>query len=205
MRLFVAIDFSDDIKDRLSEAIEEIRGSASRGTFSRRENLHLTLVFLGEVRPNDVIAITKALGRIDGESFEMHIGGLGRFARPGGDICWAGVELCRELKVLQHKISDEIAGAGFEFDRRAYHPHLTLGRQVVLKDSAIRGVAAAGQSAAGQTAVNRDVLVAKWYEDPQNQGIIPDMSMYVEKVSLMQSERIGGQMVYTKIFKKDLR
>ena len=55
MRLFTAINFDDNIKDALSAAISELKARGIRGTFTLRENLHLTLVFLGETpRVSDV-------------------------------------------------------------------------------------------------------------------------------------------------------
>ena len=50
MRLFLAILFEEPVKDRLCEAMELIRRSTRTSRLTRRENLHLTLVFLGELR-----------------------------------------------------------------------------------------------------------------------------------------------------------
>ncbi len=194
MRLFVAVNFNDEIKDSLCRAIDALRGASFKGSFSRRENLHLTLVFLGEVRPNDVMEITKCIDLIDCEPFTLRVGGIGRFARHGGDICWAGVKPDKNLKELQKMISEGLENAGFSFDRREYHPHLTLGREVLIK-----------QSSRQSEELRKADAAAKWYEDPQNQRLVPDMAMEVKKVSLMQSERIGGRMVYSEIYVKNLR
>lgn len=58
MRLFIAINFSEDVKDALCETIAELRDAALRGRWTARENLHLTLVFIGESdRVDDILDV----------------------------------------------------------------------------------------------------------------------------------------------------
>ncbi|GHV42185.1 hypothetical protein FACS189490_10600 [Clostridia bacterium] len=54
LRLFTAINFSDDTRSRLLALRDELQSGAVRGRFSALENLHLTLAFIGEVSPNKV-------------------------------------------------------------------------------------------------------------------------------------------------------
>ena len=49
MRLFIAIAFPDKIKDRLKAGMDALRRQGVRASWSRRENLHLTLEFLGKL------------------------------------------------------------------------------------------------------------------------------------------------------------
>ena len=49
MRLFIAINFNDDIKEELENNIEDLKDEAKRGNFSLIDNLHLTLAFIGEL------------------------------------------------------------------------------------------------------------------------------------------------------------
>jgi nitroreductase len=55
MRLFIAINFNTDTRNRLIALQEELRTKSQSGNFSRDENLHLTLAFIGEVSPNKLI------------------------------------------------------------------------------------------------------------------------------------------------------
>ncbi|MDR1042323.1 MAG: RNA 2',3'-cyclic phosphodiesterase, partial [Clostridiales Family XIII bacterium] len=48
MRLFIAINFSEEIKDALCETIADLRDASRRGRYTHRDNLHLTLAFIGE-------------------------------------------------------------------------------------------------------------------------------------------------------------
>ena len=50
MRLFIAIPFSEEFKGELIRVQNEMRANGVRGNFSRAENLHVTVAFLGEVK-----------------------------------------------------------------------------------------------------------------------------------------------------------
>ena len=131
MRLFVAIDFETRTKGELGEIRDALRERTQRGSFTRTENFHLTLVFLGEVPGDRVPDITRAMDNIKSIPFELTMGGLGRFSRAGGDVWWIGVQKSPELGQLQSALSRALAAQGFEIEQRVYTPHLTLARQVV--------------------------------------------------------------------------
>ena len=85
MRLFVAIRFSPAVRAVLLDAMDALRRQG-QGTFTRPENLHLTLAFLGEVE--DPAPVREALAAAcTGGAFSLTVGGLGRFE----DLWWAGV------------------------------------------------------------------------------------------------------------------
>lgn len=88
MRLFVAILLSEPVKDMLMQTIRQLQPAVLDGRFSHRENLHLTLAFLGE---SSLKPAQQALHQLSGPSFAMTVEGVGRFRRDGGDILWAGV------------------------------------------------------------------------------------------------------------------
>lgn len=177
MRLFIAINLSEEIKDYLTAAIRELKSAASKGNFTHRENLHLTLVFLGELGPDKLGSVKAAMNRVNGEPFRLSFSGFGKFKRNGGDIHWAGVDRCEALFSVQKQLTAELEKAGFTPEDRAYSPHLTLGREVRLSDPAgnIYGAIAAER-----------------------------LEMTVSRISLMKSERIGGKLVYTEIYGRDL-
>jgi len=176
MRLFIAINFNDEIKDDLCNAIQGLKTNSYKGNFTKRENLHLTLVFIGE--SSRVDDITKAMNKVDEGTFEISIGGLGKFRRNGGDIYWIGVENNSSLTRVYSKLYEELKVAGFQLEDREYTPHLTLGREVVINDSFDR----------------------KAFEDT-----IPKMKLTVYKISLMKSARIDGRLTYTPIYEKELK
>lgn len=177
MRLFIAINLNDEIKDYLEAAIRELSRKAAVGNFTRRENLHLTLVFLGEVGTDRLGAVKSAMNRVKGEPFRLSFSGFGKFNRRGGDIHWAGVDKSEALFTIQKQLAAELEKAGFSLEDREYSPHLTLGREVRLTEP--------------PETVYGSLLSVK-----------PEMA--VSRISLMKSERINGKLVYIEIYGKNL-
>lgn len=175
MRLFIAILFSDGIKDKLCDAIDTLKQAAVRGNFTHRENLHLTLVFIGETnRENE---IEKAIDAVSAQPFTLSIGGFGKFRRNGGDIYWAGVKPSNELQHVYRQLYTALTAADFKLENREYRPHLTLGREVTLPDG---------------------------WDKKDTDSALQDVSMPVTAIHLMKSERFGGKLTYTSIYKKEL-
>ena len=94
MRLFIAINFSNTVMDALCETISELRGAARRGRFPLRENLHLTLVFIGESeRIDDILGVMEDVAAETFlEPIDITLSGAGVFPGRGGDLHWVGVE-----------------------------------------------------------------------------------------------------------------
>lgn len=118
MRLFLAILFEEPVKDRLCEAMELIRRSTRTSRLTRRENLHLTLVFLGELR--EAGKVREAMEEIRTGPFPLEIRGLGRFQRNGGDLYWAGIEPSLPLQNLYLELKNALAGKGIAVEDRPY-------------------------------------------------------------------------------------
>ncbi len=176
MRLFIAINFNEEIKDHLTSAIRELKKASSGGNFTHRENLHLTLVFLGELNPDKVGEIKSAMNRVSGEPFRLSFSGFGRFKRRGGDIHWAGVEKNHELIAIQKQLTLELETSGFAPEDREYSPHMTLGREVRLSDPSA---------------------------DIYGELAAEHKEMKVTRISLMKSERVNGKLTYTEIYGRD--
>jgi len=177
MRLFIAVNFDENIKNELWEISRDFQQYTSQGNFTRPENFHLTLVFLGEVAPERVKDIQQAMAEVTVKPFTLSLGGLGCFKRRNGDIYWIGVELSNALLELYRQLVDSLTQRGFVLENRGYKPHLTLGRQIEL---------------AGD------------YRLESLPVAIKPLSQKVSKISLMLSERINGRLTYTEIHSKSL-
>lgn len=92
-----------------------------------RENLHITLAFYGELDEPVVADLDAELARIPTAPFTLRLAGGGVFDRGGepGSI-WLGVEDSAPLRDLARRCAKAAHGAGFQAERRAYRPHLTL-------------------------------------------------------------------------------
>ena len=124
MRLFVAIRFSPAVEQALWAAVGDLRRQGD-GTFTRRENLHLTLAFIGETdRLEEAKAALTALA--GSGILPLEVGGpLGRF----GELWWAGIRGGPELADLAGTVQAALRQAGFPIEHRAWRPHVTLVRR----------------------------------------------------------------------------
>lgn len=132
MRLFIAINFEEAIRDSMAGTMEALQRHGVTGSFPEKENIHLTLVFIGEGGPAEQAKIEGVMKQVRVPPFNMTIQGFGRFPRRGGDICWLGIEPCEPLQWLHKQLQDGLKSAGFSLESQEYKPHLTLGRKVIL-------------------------------------------------------------------------
>lgn len=128
--MFVAIEIPSEIRNTLALFLKEMRGVAPLAKWVRAENLHVTLKFLGETKPEKVPAIGNTLGSIrGGHPVALEFRGLGFFPnekRPR--VFWVGMEASPNLKVLAEDIDQRLHGLGFPIEDRPFTPHLTLAR-----------------------------------------------------------------------------
>lgn len=123
MRLFVALSFSQQARDALLRCQQQLRELGMTGNFTRPENLHLTLAFIGET--DRVAQACRALERIEQPAFSMVLGEIGRFS----DLWWAGIRENAALQELALRVQEQLRAGGFSIDRRPFRPHVTLVRQ----------------------------------------------------------------------------
>lgn len=132
MRLFVAVNFNEEFKLKLARVLEEVRKAAERGNFTRIQNLHLTLQFIGETER--LMEASAAVNAVDFEYFPLSFDRLSGFRRQGSEICWLGGPENGELAVLAATVGQELKRRGFRLEARPFVAHLTLGREVVFKN-----------------------------------------------------------------------
>ena len=131
MRLFVAIQLSDTMKTALLDTQKAMREQGVRGNWSPRENLHLTLAFIGEYPAAE--PVLDALRTLRFAPFSIALRGVGCF----GDLWWAGLEDSAALEAAARRVRRDLAENGIPFDRKRFSPHITLVRRAT-KAAAIR-------------------------------------------------------------------
>ena len=122
MRLFLAINFDDEVKSKLLQCQESLRRASVSGNFTRPENLHLTLVFLGETSPAHARGIQRVMDCAPNEPFTLQFEGMGKF----GDTWWVSIRQCPALTGLYDHLSQGLRAAGFTIESRSFKPHLTF-------------------------------------------------------------------------------
>ena len=132
MRLFIAVNFDEEVKARLLQCQESLRQASIHGNFTRPKNLHLTLVFLGETPPGRVRDIQRVMDCGPAGPFAPQFEGMGKF----GDTWWVGIRQNSALAGLYNHLSQGLKTAGFPIESRSFKPHLTLAREVILRPGA---------------------------------------------------------------------
>lgn len=128
MRLFIAIQFEEHILDTLTDFQDNMRALGVAGNYTRRENLHITLAFIGDYgNPDDVL---DAMDRVEFKPFEIEVDGVGRF----GDLFWAGISDNPELTGYVKRLRRELSSSRIPFDKKKFSPHITLIRKVSYKN-----------------------------------------------------------------------
>jgi 2'-5' RNA ligase len=179
IRLFIAVNCSDATKKLLLSVQADIKAQSLKGNFSRPENLHLTLAFLGETQEEQVPAICAAITEAMHPPiapFTLTFSQTGCFRHSGKELWWIGANQTGPsidiLKNLRQRITGGLSAANIAFDDRAFKPHITLGREI---------------------RHNAPIELRQ-----------QEIALSVNRVSLMKSERINGATVYTEMFGQDL-
>jgi len=133
-RTFCAIELPEEVRARLAAHAKQLREAVPEATasWSKPENVHLTLKFFGNVPTQNLSEISGAASRVAKEfsSFQIRIGGTGVFPRRSRpQVLWIGVEdSSGRLSDLQQRLEEEFAREGFPKEDRGYRPHLTIAR-----------------------------------------------------------------------------
>ena len=117
MRLFVAIQLSDGIRNSLSAVQTYLKDPGVRGNYTKIENLHLTLAFIGEYSDPDLVL--EGIRSVPFAPFPMRIEGFGSF----GDLYWCGIGGNDDLLSCVKRLRRALAGSGIPFDRKKFSPH----------------------------------------------------------------------------------
>jgi len=174
-RLFVAITLTKEIADSLYSSALLLRNNSTYANISRKENLHLTLAFIGE--SNNIREASDALKEIDIKPFELIFEGFGEFASRDGSICYAKTEKNKTLEALAESVRKNLTANGFKIDTKPFKAHITLCRQFTPAPS-----------------FTKELMT----------NFLTKKSMQINAVSLMRSDRINGKLTYTEVSRKVL-
>jgi 2'-5' RNA ligase len=175
LRLFISVNCDNNVKNRLLDVQERIKTQSLKGNFSLPENLHLTLVFIGETPADNVQIISSAIDKAlkpNITPFSLTFSKTGCFKHSNKELWWIGTEHddihLDTLKIIRQRITEELLSQEISFDNRPFNPHITLGREIKHETPIVI---------------------------PKQEIIYP-----VKRISLMKSERISGKLTYTEIF-----
>ncbi len=148
-RIFTAFELSDAIRHQIQLYLDQLRSMVpdAQPSWSRVENIHLTIKFFGDVEQNRLSLIDRAAAKTASEfhPFEFSIAGTGAFPKVSQPrVLWIGVnDRSGKLSELQASFDMNCAVEGFAKEERAFRPHLTIAR--IRKPFAARALAEANQ------------------------------------------------------------
>lgn len=127
MRLFVAIQLSDEMKKALMGCMHDLKKQGVDGKFVPAQNLHMTLAFIGEY--DNPGKVKEAMGSVPLPEFRLSLGDKGNF----GDLLWVGVKGNQKLKTYVKDLRAALEAAGIPCSRDKFVPHITLIRKTSAK------------------------------------------------------------------------
>jgi RNA 2',3'-cyclic 3'-phosphodiesterase len=134
MRLFVAVDLDAAAHAAIVDEQHRLGRSIAGGTKLRwmnPEQMHVTLVFLGEIREAQLDAVMATYAEPASlPRFDMVLGGIGAFPERGSPrALWVGIRQGeRELIALQQAMAARARAVGVPLEQRPFTPHVTIGR-----------------------------------------------------------------------------
>ena len=174
IRLFIALALSQPMAEETMAISEAWFPYDPRAHYTRPENLHITLRFLGMCDPAKVERITSAMAWTAAlaEPFSLHLGRPGSFRKGNESILWLGLNGDTEaLQQLRKDLDTALANIGFPPEEGPYRPHITVARAVKAGDPAQMCAAA----------------------HPRPLGV------QVKELILMHSTRVDDQLTYVPI------
>lgn len=164
IRTFIAIELSNAVRQKIAELQEELKRDREKISWTKPENIHLTLKFLGDTEESKISFIADALTEIasDYKLFDLSVSGLRvfpNFRRPR--VLWVGLpNPPTALIEIAKKIEAHLAEIGFAKEDRPFSPHLTIGRvKAGLSNSLIEKIKAR-QFDGGEFSAN-EILIIK--------------------------------------------
>lgn len=132
LRTFIAVHLTKAIRDKLVAAQEELARATTAAKWVEPENLHVTLVFLGEVDEREIPDVCRLASDAVAEQapFTLSVEQLGAFPNPRRPrTIWAGIAAgAQELVAIHDDLELQFADLGYRREERRYTPHITLGR-----------------------------------------------------------------------------
>ena len=130
MRLFIAINFTPAFKQDLVDMQSALQHGGVSGNFTRAENLHMTLAFIGDFGdPDRVLDVMESVWF---KPIRIELDGL----QPFRDMFFAKIADNRALASYVRRLRRALAEADIPFDRKKFSPHITLVRRAVIASNA---------------------------------------------------------------------
>lgn len=135
MRTFISIELPERVKKEIFKEFEKIKTSGFvSGNFVKKENLHLTLKFLGNTSEEEIEKIKNKLSELKFSNFELATDGVGFFpSEKYVKVLWVGF-ISNQLKFIKDIIEEKLFEIGINKETRDFNSHVTVARIKNVKD-----------------------------------------------------------------------
>lgn len=130
LRIFTAVDLNGELKENIAAFTEKCRTKQTRGVrYVEKENLHITMKFLGEMPEDKVEKLAAELSAIELPATEIAASGAGAFPNVFfPSVLWVGIKDDGVLERLFLEIEEKASVYGVARETRKFHPHATIAR-----------------------------------------------------------------------------
>lgn len=174
MRIFIGIPLPKDFVTYVNKKQEDLKPFISKGKLTHQDNLHLTLLFIGEMDQSHIEHLNRHLTHdlTREKSFSISTSSLGSFNKKSEHILWIGIEEgIDELTMLAKKVKQSTSRADIAFKSSDFTPHITIARNVIF---------------------NTDFSISR-----QN---YTSYTLLVDTIHLYLSHQVEGRLTYTKLY-----
>ncbi len=129
MRCFISIELAENVKAQIFHAFEKLKNSKTcYGNFVKKDNLHLTLKFLGNISEEKIEEIKKVLEKIDFRQFPVETGKIGFFPNENYvRTLWIDLK-ASDFEFLKNEIDEKLHKLGFNEKDKNFTTHITVAR-----------------------------------------------------------------------------
>jgi len=132
LRSFLAFNLPVEIKNKIAQISGVLKRSSIDARWVKADNIHLTIVFLGDIRQEDLIPMRKEIRDVctQNQAFEISLRGIGLFPnRRRPRVIWLGLDgELEEMSGFRDELQGRLVSFGIKAENRGFQPHITLGR-----------------------------------------------------------------------------
>lgn len=180
MRLFIGVELAEDVKSILENYQNTLKQESYRGNYSRKENLHLTLFFIGETSADDLSLWEGIISDVAKRTstFALELAGVNSFVRNRRHIVYVEEKKHKELLNLWDTLIKEINKRGINSQVGEYTSHITLAREAEFNKS---------------------------FDEIKKGFVNLKLTSPVQDIILFESTRINGVLTYLPLKKEKLK
>lgn len=137
MRTFIAIELPEEIKSEIFHNFEKLEETGLVGRFTEKNQIHLTLKFIGDISEEKIEEIKEKLSGINSKKFNAKLGEVGFF--PDKDhikVVWIGL-ISEEISKLHKLIDENLNELGIQKEDKEFTSHITIARVEKIKNKSL--------------------------------------------------------------------